>query len=59
MNGDDVTTNPLSLQDDLTSAYLRYVDTAYWLRDQRLVEERRRLLVPTGTLRSGRTGTLR
>ena len=52
MNGDDMTTNPLLLQEDLTGAYLRYVDTAYWLRDQRLVDERRGLLESAGALRS-------
>lgn len=37
-------TNPLSLRDDLANAYLRYVDTAFWLRDPSLIAERRALL---------------
>lgn len=45
-------TTPLSLREDLTSAYLRYIDTAYWLRDPRLLEERRRLLARDGSLAS-------
>jgi DEAD/DEAH box helicase domain-containing protein len=38
------TTTPLTLRDDLESAYLRYVDTAFWLRDDRLMAERRAIL---------------
>ena len=37
-------TNPLSLRDDLAAAYLRYLDTAFWLRDPSLISERRELL---------------
>ena len=33
--------NPLSVHDDLRDAYLRYFDTAFWLRDPRLMAERR------------------
>lgn len=47
-----MTTDPLRLRDDLTDAYLRYVDTAYWLRDDDLSRERRQLLEADGTLRS-------
>lgn len=36
--------NPLSVHDDLRDAYLRYFDTAFWLRDERLMAERRQLL---------------
>lgn len=36
--------NPLSVHDELRAAYLRYFDTAFWLRDQRLITERRQLL---------------
>jgi len=36
---------PVKIADDLRDAFLRYIDTAYALRDQRLVEERRRLLL--------------
>jgi DEAD/DEAH box helicase domain-containing protein len=42
----------LTLQDDLRAAYLRYFDTAFWLRDEELLEERRRLLEAPGTLLS-------
>jgi DEAD/DEAH box helicase domain-containing protein len=45
-------TTPLSLREDLTSAYLRYIDTAYWLRDPRLLEERRSLLAQQRALAS-------
>lgn len=38
-------TDPLSLRDDLADAYLRYVDTAFWLRDSSLSNERRGLLM--------------
>ena len=36
--------SPILVADDLRDAYLRYIDTAYWLRDSRLMAERRRLL---------------
>lgn len=39
-----MTANPLSLRDDLANAYLRYIDTAFWLRDSSLLNERRDLL---------------
>jgi len=45
-----VPTNPLSIHDDLRDAYLRYFDTAFWLRDQRLMDERRQLLEDSGLL---------
>ena len=35
---------PVSVYDNIRQAYLRYVDTAYWLRDPALMAERRRLL---------------
>jgi DEAD/DEAH box helicase domain-containing protein len=35
---------PVTVYDDIRDAYLMYVDTAYWLRDPVLMEERRRLL---------------
>lgn len=41
-------TNPLSVYSEITRAYLRYVDTAYWLRDERLMAERRALLERDG-----------
>lgn len=37
-------TTPLTLRDDLASAYLRYVDTAFWLRNEQLMRERRNIL---------------
>ncbi|MFJ1510295.1 DEAD/DEAH box helicase [Cellulosimicrobium funkei] len=43
-------TEPVALNGALTDAYLRYIDTAYWLSDERLMEERRRLLLDNGLL---------
>lgn len=37
--------SPLEIADDLQNAFLRYIDTAYALRDPALVLERRRLLL--------------
>lgn len=45
-------TDPLTLRDDLSAAYVRYVDTAYWLRDPVLMDERRALLEKPGVLAS-------
>lgn len=45
-------TDPLSLRDDLADAYLRYVDTAFWLRDSSLSDERRELLTQGNRLLS-------
>ncbi|MBF4766613.1 DEAD/DEAH box helicase [Nocardioides agariphilus] len=39
-----MTTTPLTLRDDLAAAYLRYVDTAFWLRNSDLMQERRQVL---------------
>jgi DEAD/DEAH box helicase domain-containing protein len=36
--------NPVQVYESLRAAYLRYVDTAYWLRDESLMDERRHLL---------------
>lgn len=36
---------PVRIADDLRNAFLRYIDTAYALRDPALVEQRRRLLL--------------
>lgn len=36
---------PVKIADDLRDAFLRYIDTAYALRDRALVDERRRLLL--------------
>lgn len=45
-------TTPLSLRGDLTAAYLRYIDTAFWLRNPQLLDERRRILREPGALAS-------
>ncbi|ANH39189.1 ATP-dependent RNA helicase RhlE [Nocardioides dokdonensis FR1436] len=45
-------TTPLMLRDDLAAAYLRYIDTQYWLRNSGLSDERRALLRADGNLRS-------
>jgi len=42
--------NPLALQQSVDEAYVRYYDTAYWLRDAALAEERRRLLLQPGAI---------
>src|SRR4051812_34485224 len=41
---------PTSVYEDIRAAYLRYVDTAYWLRDPALMEERRRVLLDGNAL---------
>ncbi|WP_433494729.1 DEAD/DEAH box helicase [Micromonospora sp. CA-248089] len=41
---------PTRVYRELQDAYLRYFDTAYWLRDKPLREERRRLLEAPGLL---------
>lgn len=41
---------PISVYRDLQDAYLRYVDTTYWLRHKDLMEERRDLLRQNGRL---------
>lgn len=43
-------TNPVDLNAALIETYLRYINTAYWLRDKRLMDERRRLLEESGFL---------
>ena len=47
---DHAPTTPQSLNDALVETYLRYVDTAYWLRDKRLMVERRQRLLESGML---------
>ena len=37
--------HPLTVQSELQDAYLRYVDTTYWLKSKELRDERRRLLI--------------
>ena len=39
-----MTTTPITLREDLAAAYLRYIDSQYWLRSKALRDERRRLL---------------
>ncbi len=41
---------PLRLEGAVRDAYLRYYDTAYWLRDGRLRDERRELLLRDGVV---------
>ena len=48
--GDARPASPLSLQRAIADAYLRYYDTAYWLRDARLQDERRGLLEREGAV---------
>ena len=43
-------TNPFKVYSELKEAYLRYVDTAYWLRSEELMSERRALLAETDLL---------
>jgi DEAD/DEAH box helicase domain-containing protein len=45
-----VSANPLSVHEELRAAYLRYFDTAFWLRDPRLMVERRQLLEDSSLL---------
>ncbi|HET9894975.1 MAG TPA: DEAD/DEAH box helicase [Streptosporangiaceae bacterium] len=42
--------NPILVHEELRAAYLRYFDTAFWLRDPRLMSERRRLLQESSLL---------
>ena len=41
---------PLSLATDLQLAFIRYFNTAYWLRDERLMQEREALISREGVL---------
>lgn len=43
-------TNPVRVYDGLKDAYLRYIDTQFWLRSPELMRERRTLLADTGHL---------
>lgn len=47
---DAPTVTPQALNRELLDAYVRYINTAYWLRDARLMEERERLLTSPGAL---------
>jgi len=42
--------SPLSVHDHVREAYRRYYDSAFWLRDQKLLAERRALLERSGTM---------
>lgn len=42
--------NPSALYDSIREAYLRYYDTAFWLRDEKLRDERRALLEADGAV---------
>ena len=44
------TTQPLRVYRELKDAYLRYIETAYWLRSKELMAERRGLLERTDLL---------
>jgi DEAD/DEAH box helicase domain-containing protein len=43
-------TNPAHVYNELADAYLRYVDTAYWLRSDELMRERRQVLTDSDIL---------
>ena len=43
-------TNPQRVYSEIRDSYLRYVDTAYWLRSEELMKERRSLLSDTDLL---------
>ena len=43
-------TNPQQVYDEIKDAYLRYIDTAYWLRSEELMSERRQRLTDTDLL---------
>ena len=42
------TSDPARIQAAIREGYLRYFDTAFWLRDEKLMAERRRLLEQDG-----------
>lgn len=44
------TTNPQRVYSEIKDAYLRYIDTAYWLRSEELMRERRALLTGSDLL---------
>ena len=41
---------PLEVRDAVSSSYLRYFETAFWLRSEQLRRERRRLLETPGVV---------
>src|SRR4051794_13787630 len=42
--------SPIQVHDEIRAAYLRYFDTAFWLRDETMMAERRRLLAEPGLI---------
>lgn len=44
MSGPSSNTNPIRVYDEIRSAYLRYIDTAFWLDSDEVMRERRALL---------------
>lgn len=42
--------NPVSVFDYIRDAYLRYYDSAFWMRDQAVMEERRSILLADGVM---------
>jgi DEAD/DEAH box helicase domain-containing protein len=43
-------TNPIRVYQEIKDTYLRYIDTAYWLRSQDLMDERRQMLTDSELL---------
>jgi len=43
-------TNPIRVYKEIKEAYLRYIDTAYWLQSEELANERQQLLADTDLL---------
>lgn len=48
--GDGIARNPLTVHAHVKEAYRRYYDSAFWLRDAKLLAERRSLLEQHGTM---------
>lgn len=42
--------NPVSVMDYIHESYLRYYDSAFWMRDESIMEERRELLLEPGVM---------
>lgn len=42
--------NPVSVIDYIRDAYLRYYDSAFWMRDQAVMDERRKILLSDGVM---------
>ena len=41
---------PRTVMDHVRDAYLRYYDTAFWMRDEALMAERKKLLLEPGVM---------